>query len=82
MNSVLLARCFSSFLDQFAPYMFSTAPDAMYEGVPKERGSTSPLVVLETLLAMFDQLLRYHDPDLASFMESCGLTPDAYATSW
>lgn len=76
------ARCFSLFLDRFAPYMFSTVQDPVYKDSLGKVSAHSPLAVLETHLALFDQLLRYHDPALASYLEACGLTPDAYATPW
>lgn len=66
-------RCFSRFVDRFAPYIFS--------GTAGE-GGRKTFAVLEAHLELLDQLLWYHDPALAVRMEECRMHPDAYATPW
>lgn len=68
------SRCFRSFVDRFAPNIFSTAPE--------EAGGGTALVVLETHLVLLEQLLRFHDPALAAHMDKCFVSPAAYATPW
>ena len=70
-------RCFCSFVDQFAPNIFTTAPDK-----PPVEGGQGTFVVLEVHLLVLEQLLRYHDPVLAAHFEECCISADAYATSW
>lgn len=65
--------------------MFATISEPPYGSVGgrwKGESVGRPFVVLEAHLEVFDQLLRYHDPVLATFMEGCGMGPDAYATPW
>ena len=81
-------RCFSRFVDRFAPRMFTAVPepsphhDHTTDGNRKDRYERHSFVVLEAHLALFEALLRYHDPQLASFVEKSGMTADAYATPW
>ncbi|CAN0538333.1 unnamed protein product [Scytosiphon promiscuus] len=70
-------RCFCSFVDRFAPNIFTTAP----EKAPAKEGQGA-FVVLEVHLVVLEQLLRYHDPSLAAHLEECCISADAYATSW
>ncbi|CAB1102327.1 unnamed protein product [Ectocarpus sp. CCAP 1310/34] len=67
-------RCFRSFVDRFAPNIFSTAQE--------ETGGGTTLVVLEAHLVLLEQLLRFHDPALAAHMDKCFVSPAAYATPW
>ncbi|CAM9539480.1 unnamed protein product [Ectocarpus sp. 6 AP-2014] len=68
------SRCFRSFVDRFAPNIFSTAQE--------EAGGGTTLVVLEAHLVLLEQLLRFHDPALAAHMDKCFVSPAAYATPW
>eukprot|EP00903_Cladosiphon_okamuranus_P014477 g13429.t1 len=70
-------RCFCSFVDRFAPSIFSTSPEDS-----RAREGRGTFVVLETHLILLEQLLRFHDPTLAAHLDKCCVSPAAYATPW
>ena len=55
--------------------MFTSVPDG---GV----GRGGSFAALEAHLVLFEHLLRYHDPVLATHLEESRISADAYATPW
>lgn len=72
-------------MDRFAPNMFIVSGRDVARGSGEKKGlawGEASFVVLEAHLLLFEHLLRYHDPALATHLEESRISADAYATPW